>query len=116
MKKSQLASRIISILLFAITITLLVILYNIYKANDFGDFSRGEYRAGISRFSRDNTHVTESGHRSYRIQSDDFNNAIFFKTLEVKPNTLYRVTAMVKTENVESEDERAGSRCRYSYS
>ena len=92
-----------------ITTAVLVVLFNMFRANDFGEFIRAEYRLGTSSFTRDNTHVTESGRRSYKIQSDEFNNAIFYKTLEVMPNTLYRVTAMVKTENVESEDTRVNA-------
>ena len=38
---------------------------------------------------------------SYKIESDEYNNALFYKTLKTKKNTPYKVSCYVKTENVE---------------
>ena len=63
----------------------------------------------ISKFLRDND-VKYSKHDSYKIESPDYNDAVFYKEVEVKPNTPYKVTCMVKTENVEVD-----SKIQYSY-
>ena len=39
---------------------------------------------------------------SYKIENRDYNDAMFYKTINVEQNTPYRVTCMVKTENVET--------------
>ncbi|MCL2355140.1 MAG: hypothetical protein FWC68_04650 [Oscillospiraceae bacterium] len=108
-RRPSLLSRIISLIIFAITIMAILVIFNIYRENDFSQFERAEYNQGVSRFTRDNSITTRSGNSSYRIESEDFNMAIFYREVAVRPNTPYRVTAMVKTENVISEDEQANA-------
>lgn len=43
------------------------------------------------------------------MQSDEFNDAMFYKTVNVEKNTSYKVSCMVKTENVISEKEISAS-------
>lgn len=44
---------------------------------------------------------------SYKMDSPKFNDAIFYKKIKVKPNTPYKVSCMVKTKNVETENEKS---------
>jgi hypothetical protein len=57
-----------------------------------------------SQFERD-SEVKYSKSDSYKIQSDTLNDAMFYKEVSVIPNTPYRVTCMVKTQDVETEKE-----------
>ena len=41
---------------------------------------------------------------SYRIDNKDYNDAMFFKEVKVEPNTSYKVTCMIKTEDVENKE------------
>ena len=42
---------------------------------------------------------------SYKIQNHDYNDAMFYKKINVNPNTPYRVTCMVKTQGVQNDIE-----------
>ena len=101
-KKKGTASKIFNILFIVAVCIALKFIYDIYKENNFGDFSKAEYIANISEFKRDNQ-IKENKHDSYRITSKDFNDAMFYKKVSVTPNTPYRVSCMVKTKNVETQ-------------
>lgn len=92
-------SIILIILLFAI-----VKLYNIYKLNNFNEFTKIEAVPYTSKFTRD-TNVKYSEKDSYKIESNVMNDAMFYKTIQVQPNKPYRVTCMVKTDNVQTEKQ-----------
>ena len=96
--------KIFSLILIIILVVLVVILYDKYSENNFGEYSKAEVFPYTSKFSRDDT-VRFSENMSYKIESTDFNDALFYKKIQVKPNTAYKVTAMVKTENVITENE-----------
>lgn len=100
-KTSKIIKNIVSIL---IIIVLLFILYKVYTKNNFNEYIRAEYQSGLSEFSRD-SQVKYSKMNSYKIENTDYNDAMFFKEINVIPNTSYRVTCMVKTENVVNENE-----------
>lgn len=104
-RKKGIISKSFSIIYLAILLTILYKLYGTYRTYYFNDFERAERTLGISSFRRDfeETYSGETG--SYRIQSPEFNDAVFYKTIEVEPNTPYRVTCMVKTENIKTEQE-----------
>lgn len=70
--------------------------------NRYG-FSRGENKLHVSKFTKDDQ-VKYSSKKSLCIENPEFNDASFIKTIQVKPNTPYKVTCMVKTEKVERED------------
>ena len=96
----QKTSKIIGKIIYVIAvIALLFIAYKIYSVSNFNEYIRAEYNSGVSKFSRDNK-VTYSKMDSYKIENTDFNDAMFFKSITVVPNTSYRVSCMVKTENV----------------
>lgn len=85
---------IITLLLFSI--------YKIYKKYCFNDYIKSEYVRGGTSFYRDNKNKIED-EVSYCINNKEFNDAMFSKKIEVKPNTNYKVTCFVKTENVQTK-------------
>ena len=85
-------------------IIVLIIAYQIYKKYNFNEFMKAEYNLGVSKFERDND-VTCTEYDSYKIINTDYNDAMFCQTIDVRPNTPYKVTAKVKTENVKSKTE-----------
>ncbi len=95
-------STFLNLILIIVSIYIIMNLWHIYKINDFGDYVKAEYTSGISSFTRDDN-VKYSNQYSYKIVSDEFNDALIYKSIEVEENTVYRVTAMVKFENVENE-------------
>ena len=91
------------ILSTTILLIILVISYNIYQIHNFNEFRKAKADMRISTFRRD-SHEEYDENRSYKIESQEYNDAVFYKTIEVKPNTPYRVTCMVKTKEVETKD------------
>ena len=102
MKKST-GSKIANIIFTIIVLIIISKLFGVYKTHTFGEFTKAENILGVTKFTRD-TSVTYTYNYSYKLESDDFNDAMFYKTINVKPNTPYKLTCMVKTENVESEN------------
>lgn len=97
-------SKLDTIIFIAIIIIILSIIYAIYKKNYYNDFVKAELNVRQSTFIRDNT-IKYSKDRSYKIESKKYNDAMFYKTIKVTPNTPYKVTCMVKTENVQIEND-----------
>lgn len=93
-----------SILIFIILVAILVFLFNIYKHNTFYEFEKAITKEVKTNFTRDSK-VKYSKANSYKIESVEYNDAVFYKEIEVEPNTPYRITCMVKTENVICEQE-----------
>ena len=83
-------------------------LFKLYKSNDFNNFILSEKDIRSSKFSRDDKEKYLNK-ASYKITSPDYNDAMFYETLEVKKDTPYKVTCMVKTNDVESKNKLAGS-------
>ena len=101
-KKNSNFSRTISWIFTVLAIIALIKACQIYKKHYFEDFIRAESQMNISKFYRD-SEVKYSEMDSYVIESPDYNDTLFYKEVNVKPNTAYRVTCMVKTKNVEQE-------------
>lgn len=78
--------------------------YGLYKENNFNEYIRSEHTLGYAEFKRDNK-VKYSDMSSYRITNKEFNDAMFSKKVKVSPNTPYKVTCMVKTKDVVTENE-----------
>lgn len=97
-------STIFNIILVIIVVIAIYYVWHLYRINDFGDFVKAEYSIGISEFTRDDN-VKYSDKYSYKIQSQEFNDALIYRNIDVEKNTLYRVTAMVKYEDVQNEKE-----------
>lgn len=92
-------NKIINIISWIIILVILIIAFNFYKKNNFNEFVRSEMNLHTSQFKRDKeTRYSKSD--SYKIVSNIENDATFYKTVKVQKNTPYKVTAMVKTENV----------------
>jgi len=91
---------IFSSLITIILILILLYAFEIYKQNYFNEFGKAELNLHTSEFKRDGKEQYTKGVYSYRITSNTMNDATLFKTLEVEKNTPYKVSCMVKTENV----------------
>jgi len=103
-KESTNFSKIISWIFIIIVIIVLTKTYKAYKKHYFGDFVKAENQIHISKFYRDDE-IKYSEYDSYKIESPEYNDAVFYKEVKVEPNTPYRVTCMVKTENVIKQEE-----------
>ena len=96
---------------YYITLIILFIMvcfaYQYYQVNNFNDFVRSETNLYTSKFKRDNE-VKYANKRSYKISSEVYNDAMFYKEVKVNKNQPYKVTCMVKTNNVQAEQENSG--------
>lgn len=106
-KKKSAFQRIISFIFLIISIIVLIKVFEVYKTKDFNDFVRGEQNLYVSTFTRDNE-VKYTDKASYKIESKTPNDAMFYKTISVTPNTAYKVSCMVKTENVVCSNDNTG--------
>ena len=108
MAKKNIGSKITNIVFAIVVLVILSKLYGLYKTYNFNGFTKAEYNVGNSKFTRDKE-ITYTYDYSYKIESKNYNDAIFYKKIKVKPNTPYKITCMVKTENVENEKEKFNS-------
>lgn len=99
--------KIEKIISWIIIIIILVIALKFYKSNNFNEFIRSEMEIHTSEFKRD-PEIKYSKSSSYRIVSNTKNDATFYKTVKVQKNMPYKVTCMVKTENIIPEDNLSG--------
>lgn len=102
MSKKSVGSKIGNIIFTIVVLLILYKLYGVYKTYNFNGFIKAEQISGTTKFTRDNN-VKSSYKYSYKLESKDFNDAMFYKTIKVKKNTSYRLTCKVKTENVKNE-------------
>ena len=100
--RNVITSKLGTLIFILVVIFILSQLYGVYKTYYYNEFIKAENVRGISKFRRDKT-VKYSDDNSYRIESKEYNDAVFYKEVKVKPNTPYRVRCMVKTEKVENE-------------
>lgn len=91
-----------------IVIVFIIIWYQIYQKYNFNNFIKAEYNLGISKFERDND-IKCTEFNSYKIINNDYNDAMFYETIEVLPNTPYKVTCKIKTQDVKSKNENTDS-------
>lgn len=99
MAKKSVGAKIIDIIFFIIVFFVLIKLYGVYKKYNYNEFIKAENIIRVTKFTRDNKEKF-SNENSYKMESQDFNDAIFYKKVKVKPNTPYKLTCMVKTDNV----------------
>lgn len=100
-RKKGILGKIIYLIIIIILVFVSLKLYNQYTIYNFNEFTRTEYIPYTSKFTRDDE-VKYSDVSSYKIYSPKENDAMFYKTIDVTPNTPYKVTCMVKTENVKT--------------
>ena len=91
-----------NIIVFVILIIALYLAYQFYQSNNFNGFVRSEANLNTSEFKRDKE-IKYSDNNSYKITSNEFNDAMFSKEVQVQKNTPYKVTCMVKTKGVKAE-------------
>ena len=106
-KRKSIFSKMLSFLLLICAVVVLVNVYGIYKSKDYNEFIRAEKSPYTSNFTRDKE-VTTGKSASYKIESKEFNDAMFYETIKVDPQTPYKVTCMVKTENVINQEKNFG--------
>ena len=106
-RQKTLKSRIAYFITLIILLVLLYFAYQYYQSNNFNDFVRSEVNLYTSNFKRD-SEIKYSNTRSYKIESPNYNDAMFYKTVQVEKNTPYKVTCMVKTNGVEAQDMLSG--------
>lgn len=107
MKQNRKKHKISYFISLAILLIMLYFAYQYYETNNLKDFVRSEANIYTSRFTRDKE-VTYNNQRSYKIESSEYNDAMIYKTIKVEKNTPYKVTCMVKTNNVQSAEEISG--------
>ena len=98
---------VINIIIFVILMIAIYLAYQFYQSNNFNDFIRSEANLKVSEFKRDEK-IKYSDTSSYRITSNEFNDAMFSKEVQVEKNTPYKVTCMIKTKGVEAEKNTSG--------
>ncbi len=103
-KKSNIVSKISSLMFIIFVILSLIVLHRVYKTHYFNDFYKAEEKLNTTKFTRD-SEVKYSDTYSYKLESEEYNDAMFYKTVNVEKDTSYKVTCMVKTENVMPEKE-----------
>ena len=110
--KSEKGKIISDIIIFLIIIMIgLSILFYIYRMNNFNGFEKAMAdKSKMTEFKRD-WQVKCSNSDSYKIKNDEYNDAAFYKQVAVKPHTPYKISCMVKTENVicEKNDKDGGA-------
>lgn len=100
-KKNRLIKNIVSFIIFAV---LIYLAYTIYQKYNFNDYIKAEYNMGFSNFERDND-VKYGNINSYKIENTNYNDAMFYKTINVIPDTPYKVTCKIKTQDVKTSKE-----------
>lgn len=108
MAKKKKASKIINFIFTIFIIIIIFKMYKVYKKNDYTGFIKAEINIGTSIFTRDDQ-VKYGTNNSYKIESNEYNDAIFYKKIKVKPNTPYKLSCMVKTQNIQNEDNKNDS-------
>lgn len=92
-----------TIVYFIVILIIIWVGVNIYSTYNFYDYVKGVREVGKTTFTRD-SEVTYSDMHSYKIENKDYNDAMFYKEINVIPYTAYKVTCMVKTDNVVNEE------------
>lgn len=98
-------TRISTILSTIFLLVVLIISFNIFKTSYFNGFEKAvAKKEAETRFSRDSK-VKYTDARSYRVSNLEYNDSAIYKEIEVEPNTPYKITCMVKTENIQSDTQ-----------
>lgn len=90
---------ILTVILILLIIYLFSFIFKMYQKDFLNGFSKAELGLNLSTFSRDKD-VRYSNADSYKIESPTWNDAIFYKTIKVEKNSVYRLSCMVKTKDV----------------
>ena len=85
----------------------IIIFCYIYSNYNYGNYIKSVSEREKTSFTRDSD-IKYSSYSSYKLENKDFNDAMFFQTIQVTTNTPYRVTCMVKTEDVQNIEGTTG--------
>lgn len=85
-------------------VTSIIALVVIYSKYNYNDFIKSVRERDKTSFVRDQE-IKCSEMDSYKIENTDYNDAMFYETVSVTPNTPYKVTCKVKVENVINEND-----------
>lgn len=107
MESNKKKGKISYVIFLVILLILFYFAYQYYQKNNFNRFVRSETNVYTSHFTRDKE-VQHSKQRSYKIESPQYNDAMFYQPIQVKKNQPYRVTCMVKTNAIQAKEERSG--------
>lgn len=107
MEQTKKKNKISYFISLAFLLVVLYFAYQYYQLNNFNDFIRSETNLHTSQFTRDKE-IKYSKQRSYKIETPEYNDAMFYKKVEVKKNQPYKVTCMVKTNEVQAKEEISG--------
>lgn len=91
------------IVLYLILIAVIVAFVLVYKKYNYNDFIKSMEEPGKTEFTRD-SEVKYSKMDSYKLENLDYQDSLFYQTIEVTPNLPYKVSCKVKVENVENKD------------
>ena len=102
----------------AIFIVILIVIamsiFNIsYAMLSTGNFSKLSTVKNTTVFTKDND-VKYSNLQSYKIENKDYNNSAYYQTIKVKRNTPYKISCMIKTSNVEINNNTKNSGAKIS--
>ena len=103
-KKTSKIIKIVNLIIIIGAVIALYIIYGYYQTNNFHDFIKSESKLYTSSFTRDKE-IKYTNYNSYKIESPEYNDAMFYKTIKVEKNQPYKVTCMVKTREVQSKNE-----------
>lgn len=99
--------KIFDILILIVLLFGIYYAYNFYQINNLNEFEISESNLASSQFLRDDK-VKSSNLKSYKIISNNFNDAMYSQNINVKKDTPYKITCMVKVDNVIKENENSG--------
>lgn len=105
--RRSIAGKIMYIILLATLLLLLQWVYQNYELRNFNNFIKSERHLHTSSFTRDNE-VKYSEKSSYKITSNEYNDAMFYEKIKVQKNQPYKITCMVKTNNVVPKSQSKG--------
>ncbi len=106
-KNKTILNKIKDFIILIVLLILLYLAYQFYQLNNFNEFVRSEANVYTSEFKRDNK-IKYSKSNSYKIESNQYNDAMFYKTVNVEKNQPYKVTCMVKTNEVRANEANSG--------
>ena len=107
-RRKSIGNQIINFVILIILVICVYFAYDFYQSNNFNNFIKSESNLHTSEFKRDNE-IKYSKKSSYRITSNEYNDAMFYENIKLTKNTPYKITCMVKTDNVEAKDNKTGS-------
>ncbi len=107
MEQTKKTHKISYLITLALLFSLLYFAYQYYQTNNFGDYIRSEANIYTSQFSRDKE-TKYNNKKSYKIESQEYNDAMFYKKIKVNKNQPYKVTCMAKTNEVQAKEETSG--------